>query len=196
MGSAGCVPKGSLAIRVGDELGPLFMDEAFADLFPARGRPAWSPGRLALVLVLQFVEGLTDRQAAEAVRARIDYKYALGLDLGDPEWFKRYATRAEDSRFPKAQAAGDAVGRRVGIDGTRLLEAVFSADTPRGLVVLPEVEILRQVWVLHFHLSKARSGGVSPKAARQVCYAWSPPMTSRPGPAGNATSSGTATRST
>jgi transposase len=57
-------PKGSLAIRVRDELGPLFTEVEFADLFPARGKPAWSPGRLALVLVLQFVEGLTDRQAA------------------------------------------------------------------------------------------------------------------------------------
>ncbi len=77
-------PKGSLAIRVRDELGPLFRDEDFADLFPARGRPAWSPGGLALVSVLQFVEGLSDRQAAEAVRARIDFKYALGLALDDP----------------------------------------------------------------------------------------------------------------
>ncbi|MFD0316129.1 transposase [Streptomyces flavalbus] len=71
-------PKGSLAIRVRDELGPMFHDEDFADLFASRGRPAWSPARLALVSVLQFVEGLTDRQAAEAVRARIDFKYALG----------------------------------------------------------------------------------------------------------------------
>ncbi|MDQ1045786.1 hypothetical protein QFZ76_004022 [Streptomyces sp. V4I2] len=63
-GGAGCVLKGSLAIRVRDELGPLFTEVEFADLFPARGEPAWSPGRLALVLVLQFVEGLTDRQAA------------------------------------------------------------------------------------------------------------------------------------
>lgn len=70
-------PKGSLAIGIRDELGTLFTDEQFADLFPSRGKPAWSPGRLALVLVLQFVEGLTDRQAAEAVRARTDFKYAL-----------------------------------------------------------------------------------------------------------------------
>lgn len=48
-------PKGSLAIRVRDELGPLFTDEEFAGLFRARGKPAWSPGRPALVLVLQFV---------------------------------------------------------------------------------------------------------------------------------------------
>lgn len=56
-------PKGSLAIRVRDELGPMFTDEEFADLFPVPGKPAWSPGRLALVLVLQFVEGLTDRRS-------------------------------------------------------------------------------------------------------------------------------------
>jgi IS5 family transposase len=37
-----------------------------------------------LVTVLQFLEGLSDRQAAEAVRARIDWKYALSLELGDP----------------------------------------------------------------------------------------------------------------
>ena len=77
-------PKGCLVMRVRDALGPLFTDEQFAELFAARGRPAWSPARLALVLVLQFVEGLTDRQAADAVRARLDWKYALGLDLCDP----------------------------------------------------------------------------------------------------------------
>jgi transposase len=77
-------PKGCLAMRARDALGPLFADEQFAALFAARGRPAWSPARLALVLVLQFVEGLTDRQAADAVRARLDWKYALALDLDDP----------------------------------------------------------------------------------------------------------------
>jgi transposase len=77
-------PKGCLVMRARDALGPLFTDEQFAELFAARGRPAWSPARLALVLVLQFVEGLTDRQAADAVRARLDWKYALGLDLCDP----------------------------------------------------------------------------------------------------------------
>ncbi len=55
-------PRGSLAIRVRDELGVLFRDEDFASLFPGRGRPAWSPGRLARVVVLQFVEGLTGRR--------------------------------------------------------------------------------------------------------------------------------------
>lgn len=232
-------PKGSLAIRVRDELGQLFDDEEFADLFPSRGKPAWSPGRLALVLVLQFVEGLTDRQAAEAVRARIDFKYALGLDLDDPgfdfsvlsefrdrlveaeagrrvldgilvaarekgllktagrartdsthvqsaarqlcwlelvaetlraalneiaqaapdwlltvaepDWFRHYATRAEDSRFPKSRAKRDGVGLRIGTDGTRLLEAVFSPGAPEELRTLEGVQTLRQIWVQHFH---------------------------------------------
>jgi transposase len=50
----------------------------------ALGQPALSPWRLALVTIMQFVEGLSDRQAAEAVRSRIDWKYALSLDLTDP----------------------------------------------------------------------------------------------------------------
>ncbi|MFG3410492.1 IS1182 family transposase [Streptomyces sp. NPDC048142] len=244
-------PRGSLAVRVRDELGPLFTDEEFADLFPVRGKPAWSPGRLMLVSVLQFVEGLTDRQAAEAVRARIDWKYALGLELGDPgfdfsvlsefrdrlveaeagrrvldgiltaarekgllkaagrartdsthvlsaarelcwlemvaetlrsalnalaqaapewlvetaepDWFRHYATRAEDSRFPKARAKRDQVGARIGRDGTRLLEAVVSPGVPEELRALDEVEILRQMWVQHFHLIEGEVRRRDPK---------------------------------
>ncbi|MFB7621046.1 IS1182 family transposase [Kitasatospora sp. NPDC056181] len=244
-------PKGSLAIRIRDELGPLFRDDQFADLFPGRGRPAWSPGRLALVLVLQFVEGLTDRQAAEAVRARIDFKYALGLELADPgfdysvlsefrdrlvaaeagrrvldqvlvaarekallktagrartdsthvlsaarelswlemvaealrsalnalaqaapdwlvgvaepDWFRHYASRADESRFPKARARRDEVGRRIGRDGMRLLEAVCSPGTPQALRVLEPVETLRRMWVQHFHLVEGEVRRRDPK---------------------------------
>ena len=76
-------PKGSLCTRIRDALGPVFDDAEFASMFPRRGRPATSPGRLAVVCVLQFVEGLSDQQAADAVRARIDWKYALGLELDD-----------------------------------------------------------------------------------------------------------------
>jgi transposase len=76
-------PKGSLCIWMGDELSAVFEDEPFASLFPHRGQPAEAPWRLALVTVLQFVEGLSDRQAAEAVRTRIDWKYALRLELED-----------------------------------------------------------------------------------------------------------------
>lgn len=62
----------------------MYRDGQFAALFPRRGRPAEAPGRLALAVVLQFVENLSDRDAADAVRGRIDWKYALGLALTDP----------------------------------------------------------------------------------------------------------------
>lgn len=75
---------GSLAMRVRDELGEVFFDGAFMDAFGIRGRPGISPGQLAMVTVLQFAENLTDRQAADAVRGRIDWKYLLGLELTDP----------------------------------------------------------------------------------------------------------------
>lgn len=244
-------PKGSLAIRVRDELGVLFTDEQFAGLFAVRGKPAWSPGRLALVLVLQFVERLTDRQAAEAVRARIDWKYALALELADPgfdfsvlsefrdrlvtadggrpvldgilaaarekgllsrggkartdsthvlsaardlnwlelvgeslraalnavartepdwlsthalpDWFTHYSTRIEDSRFPKAQAKRAEVGRRIGRDGMRLLEMIWTDDAPVALRALPEAELLRQLWIQQFHLVEGEVERRDPK---------------------------------
>ena len=77
-------PKPSRYMRMRDELGPVFADSDFADLFPQRGRPVVAPWRLALVTVMQFAENLTDRQAADAVRARLDWKYALSLELTDP----------------------------------------------------------------------------------------------------------------
>lgn len=77
-------PRGNPYLRMRDELGVFYQDDAFAALFPARGQPAESPWRLALVLVLQYAEGLSDRQAADAVRSRIDWKYALSLELTDP----------------------------------------------------------------------------------------------------------------
>jgi transposase len=77
-------PKGNLYLRLADELGTLFSDERFADLYPSHGQPAFAPWRLALVTILQFAEDLSDRQAADAVRARIDWKYVLRLELTDP----------------------------------------------------------------------------------------------------------------
>ena len=77
-------PKGNPYLRMHDELGRLYADQDFAALFPVRGQPALAPAQLALVTLMQFVEHLTDRQAAEAVRARIDWKYALCLELDDP----------------------------------------------------------------------------------------------------------------
>src|SRR5918997_4895579 len=76
-------PKGNIYLKVRDELGTIYEDVAFSTLFPTRGRPVESPGRLALVTVFQFAEGLSDRAAADSVRSRIDWKYALGLELTD-----------------------------------------------------------------------------------------------------------------
>jgi transposase len=76
-------PKGNVYMTLRDKLGPIFQDEDFADLFPKEGQPALPPWRLALVTIIQFREDLSDRQAAEAVRGRIDWKYLLGLELTD-----------------------------------------------------------------------------------------------------------------
>lgn len=81
--AAAVFPDGSLAMRVRDELAGVFADEPFADAFGTRGPAGLSPGMLALVTVLQFAENLTDRQAAEAVRDRLSWKYALGRELTD-----------------------------------------------------------------------------------------------------------------
>lgn len=74
-------PKGNLYLRMYDELGPLFHNPTFALLFSARGRPATAPARLALITIMQYVEGLSGQQAADTVRTRIDWKYLLELEL-------------------------------------------------------------------------------------------------------------------
>jgi transposase len=73
-----------LAVQIRDRLGEWLGDAQFAAAFGVRGRPGWSPSRLALVTVLQRAENLTDRPAAEAVRTRLDWQYLLGLGLDDP----------------------------------------------------------------------------------------------------------------
>jgi transposase len=75
--------RAPLPIAVRDELGELFADAEFAAAFADRGPEGWSPGRLMLITVFQAAENLTDRQAAEAVRDNISWKYALGLGLAD-----------------------------------------------------------------------------------------------------------------
>src|SRR5215217_1527312 len=78
-------PKGTLYVDLRTEFGTLYTDQLFADLYPPQGRPVEvAPWRLALVVVMQYIEGLTDRQAADAVRRCMDWKYALSLDLHDP----------------------------------------------------------------------------------------------------------------
>jgi transposase len=77
-------PRGNLAMRIRDVLGEVYSDVRFVSAFASAGRPAVSPGQLMMVTVLQYTENLTDRQAADAARDRMSWKYALGLELDDP----------------------------------------------------------------------------------------------------------------
>ena len=131
-------PKGTLAIRIREVPGTLFTDEDFAGAFPDRGRPAISPGALALVSVLQYAEGLSDRQAADQVRARMDWKFLLGLELDDPgfdftvlgDFRSRLITHGLEERVLEAALArlsGAALlraGGRQRTDSTHVLAAV------------------------------------------------------------------------
>ncbi|MBV9024922.1 MAG: transposase [Streptomycetaceae bacterium] len=94
-------------MRIRDALGPVFRDEDFADLFPRRGQPAWPPGQLAMVSVLQFIEGLSDRQAVTAVRDRIAWKYALlRHDVACVEW----KSSRRFGHLPKVNDLGQCTG--------------------------------------------------------------------------------------
>jgi transposase len=114
-------PKGNVYMPMRGVLGALYDDASFRSLFAVRGRPAESPWRLALVTVMQFAEGLSDRQAAEGVRARIDWKYALGLELTDPGF--DFSVLSEY----RARLIGGAAGRY-------LLDALLAARRARGLL--------------------------------------------------------------
>ena len=114
-------PKGNIYVRMRDEIGTIFNDPMFDAVFPARGQPAESPWRLALITVMQFAEGLSDRQAAEAVRCRIDWKYALSLELTDPG-----GDASVLCEFRSRLIDGGA--------GPALLEAMLSRFKERGLL--------------------------------------------------------------
>jgi len=112
-------PKGNPYLLRRDTLGTIFRDEDFATCFPLEGQPGLPPWRWALITIMQFREHLADRQAAEAVRARIDWQYLLGLPLTDPgfdfsvlsEFRDRLlASSAEDLVLEKLLARGCAMG--------------------------------------------------------------------------------------
>ncbi|WP_239381379.1 MULTISPECIES: transposase [unclassified Frankia] len=131
-------PKGNLAMRIRDELGAVYDDERFMGAFGVRGRPGISPGQLMMVTVLQFSENLTDRQAADAVRDRVSWKFALGLDLDDAgfdasvlsEFRSRLvagdlATLALDALLERLAAEGLVKARgRARTDSTHVLGAI------------------------------------------------------------------------
>ncbi len=231
--------RGNIYIRMRDEFGALFTDEAFAPLFAVRGQPAEAPWRLALVTIMQYVEGLPDRQAADAVRGRIDWKYAVSLELddagfdasilcefrtrlvsggleqrmldlmlehfrerkllkaggrqrtdsthvlaairgvnrlelvgetlraalnalavaapawlrahADPAWADRYGLRVDDLRLPSKPEERRALAGAIGMDGYRLMGALYAPDAPEWLRAVPAVDTLRRVWVQQFY---------------------------------------------
>jgi transposase len=114
-------PKGHPFMRMRDEFGSIYEDEAFVHLFPARGQPAEAPWRLAPVTIFQFAEELSDRQAADAVRGRLDWKYALSLELTDPGFDASVL-----SEFRSRLLAGGAEGL--------LLDALLERFRQRGLL--------------------------------------------------------------
>ncbi|HRI93910.1 MAG TPA: IS1182 family transposase [Accumulibacter sp.] len=253
--------KGNPYMQMRDELGTLFTDEQFSDLFPNVGQLAETPWRLALVTVMQFAENLTDRQAADAVRARIDWKYALSLELTDEgfnfsvlsefrqrlmtngaearlfeimlagfqerellkaggkqrtdsthilanvrelnriefvgetlraalnelatvapewlrswvpaEWFKRYGHAFSEYRLPQKEAERLELGEQIGRDGMEVLRRVYAETSQPELAQLPQVEVLRRVWVLQFYtdeddLTRWRRKGNTPPGERIV----------------------------
>ncbi|MDD1444275.1 transposase [Dolichospermum sp. ST_sed3] len=100
-------PDGNLYMKLFDTFGSLFSDQDFAQLFPDNGQPAFSPVRLMLVLILQFIEGLSDRQAADAVRTRIDWKYLMCLEITDPGFnysiLSEFRTRLLENEWEQKQ---------------------------------------------------------------------------------------------
>ena len=128
-------PKGNVYMQMRDVLGAIYDDRSFRALFAVRGRPAESPWRLALVTVMQFAEGLSDRQAAEAVRARIDWKYALGLELTDPGF--DFSVLSEF----RARLIGGAAERH-------LLDALLAACKARGRPRTDSTHVLGALRVL------------------------------------------------
>src|SRR5215510_1572930 len=135
-------PKGNPYLILRDALGTIFQDDDFSDLYSHEGQPGLSAWRLALVTIMQFRETLSDRQAAESVRARIDWKYLLSLDLTDPGF--DFSVLSE---FRDRLRAGSAVERLL----DKLLERCRALGllTARGQQRTDSTHVLAAVRVLN-----------------------------------------------
>src|SRR5258706_3954738 len=237
-------PKPTAIMRMRDAIGALFFNQEFAHLYHAEAAAAYSPARLALITIFQFAEGLSDAQAASAVGARIDWKYALALPLTEPgidpsvlvdfrarliagaaelllfttllerfteqgllrepgrvrtdaslvlaairtlgrlecigetlpqalnalarvapHWLRHcvpesrlttYAERFDDYRLPEAKDKRIALAEQIGQDGRLLLHLLADPLSPAGLLELPAVLVLRQVWQQQFYPAVAQ----------------------------------------
>ena len=143
------VPEGSVYAFLADHRSELFPDQLFADLFPSgRGRPSVPADVVATVMVLQALEGLSDREAAAQLRQSIVWKIACGLSLTDPGfhptvltlWRTRLRASARPERvFEAVRAVIDQTGvlagrQRRALDSTLLDDAVATQDTVTQLV--------------------------------------------------------------
>jgi len=143
------VPEGSVEAFLADHRHELFPDVLFADLFPSgRGRPSVPADVMATVMVLQALEGLSDRDAARALRDRISWKVACGLALDDEGfhhtvltyWRNRLRASEPPERIFEAvrqvvEATGVLKGKtRRAVDSTLLDDAVATQDTVTQLI--------------------------------------------------------------
>ena len=159
-------PNSNRLMQMRDHLGPIYDDDAFAELYPRRGQPAETPWRLALITVMQYADNLTDRQAADAVRSRIDWKDALGLELTDPGFdhsvLSKFRTRLIegaseqlllDAMLAQFQAKGLLKsGGRARTDSTHVLAAVRTLNRLEGVgetlrAVLNDVAVVAPDWL-------------------------------------------------
>ena len=147
-------PKGNTITQMRDSFGTVYQDDQFRALYPKRGQPAYAPWRLALVTVFQFLENLSDRQAAEHVRTRLDWKYALSLELEDGGFhysvLSEFRARREGTPVRRTNRAG-AIGTRL-VDGIGPVALTFAVDidpelppTPPAGAALPVPDVTELV---------------------------------------------------
>jgi transposase len=131
-------PRGNIYMRMRDALGTIYEDHVFAHLFPALGQPAASPWRLALTTVMQFAEGLSDRQAADAVRSRIDWKYALSVARTAPGFHSSVRAQCRQRLVAGQAEQGllDALLERLQARGLRTAGGRARTDSPPGLAAV------------------------------------------------------------
>jgi transposase len=174
-------PKGNPYLTLREELGGLYADTLFAPLFAARGRPAEAPGRLAVVLVLQFAEGLSDRQAAEAVRSRIDWKYLLGLELTDAgfDFSVLSLFRARLVAGGVAQRVLDTVLERFKARGLLKARGQQRTDSTHVLAAIRTVNRLECVGETLRHALNALAAEAPEWVQAQVPLAWYPRYAAR-----------------
>jgi IS5 family transposase len=180
------VAKGSVEAFLAEHRHQLFPDEMFADLFPSgRGRPSIPADVIATAMVLQALEGLSDREAARAVRDRISWKVACGLALDDDGfdysvltyWRTRLRHSGRPERiFDAVREVIDATGilagrRRRALDSTILDDAVATQDTVTQLI-----SAIRRVRRLVPEAAKVALSGHDYDAGAKPVIAWDDPV--------------------